>query len=217
MGGQITRMKTNREQKWVRKPRVKSSNKYPNHTKPLDLTLNPSAICSHLPSCCSASECLIIFPLSPSPFHTIKTWLCTVNQRAGIMQRCGNWKLHSSSSLYGQTCVLYSSHYPFTAQQESSNCLRGWSLPPQGTRKKERHRSTISTLTYSKQSHLITKLKVITPQERAIMFFSFFFFNLWIAMSWQAIRLKHLNSTWRIYSPFLSSHFLNIVFFHHQK
>lgn len=88
------------------------------------------------------------------------------------------------------------------AQQDSSNCLQGWSLPPQGERKKERHRSTITTLTYSKQSHLISKLKVIIPQERAIMLRSFFFFNLWIAMSWQAIRLKHLNSMWRIYGPF---------------
>lgn len=38
-----------RDQEWVRKPRVKSSNKYPNYTEILDLTLNPSAICSHFP------------------------------------------------------------------------------------------------------------------------------------------------------------------------
>lgn len=142
--------------------------------------------------------CIISLPISYNQNMTVHC------QPRGLGS-CRDVGTESSTALPpSMACVLYSCHCLFTVQ----NGQRWLSARLISGERKERDKSTISTLTYLKQSHLITKLKVIMPHKRAIMVFSFFFSNVWMTMSWQAIRLQHLNSTWRIYSPFLSSRFL---------
>lgn len=191
MDGQMTRMKIGcRERERVMKPRKNSSNKYPKYTGSLDLTLNPSAVCSP------------VFPIMLQPQRTPKNLYitsfpicCNKNLKSVHCQlkglnhaEVGQLKrFQPFLPPWPDPCFVQQplSAHTRAAQQENSYWLGSWPQPPQGRRKEERHRGRISSLTFSKQSHLITELKVIIPQEREkLCFFPIFFLNLGFAMSW---------------------------------
>lgn len=118
MDGQLTRMKMNREQEWGRKPRVKSSNNYSNHTETLDLTLNLQLFAVIFPFMLQPqwmpdNLCIISLPISYNQNMT-------VHCQPGGLESCRNGDLKAPQlflppwpdlcfCIAVTTCSLYSS------------------------------------------------------------------------------------------------------------